>query len=255
MTDDNVNESPQESRPETPSASGKPAAPTPPPKWIVVGGAVLGGLVILVFALLVFTGSGSSPADESATGDGEGDSAPEETTTAVTPELDELEMHLAAVQGRASDNDARIDDLTRQLDALEHSIQGLQDDLDAVASAAPGDAVIEELRADLEAVESAASSDARDEVDALAEDMEALQARLARLEAEPETPELDAVLVGIDHWGGTLLAVVDRAGDRQELSVGDRVGDWRLVSIDPDAGVAVLTHPQGFTHALAMEEN
>ena len=223
-------------------------APQPIPRWLKIAGPVV-GLAVVTGLLLMFIGGGKAETEEPAP-------VPDEPVAEEgASHFNELEMLLASLEARVASQDEDLRalrseqrDFREKLDGLESAIdhqgpdQAVTDRLEALQGE------LMDLRAEVE------SSEALEPIEALRGDLNATQRRVARLEETPETPEPNATLTGIEHWGARHFAILEGASGRERIRVGGRYGQWTLESLDPDAGVAVLRHPRGFMHALAIHD-
>ncbi|SEO85022.1 hypothetical protein [Aquisalimonas asiatica] len=216
---------------------------------------VAGGAIFAVATAALIAGGGIGQTGDSASGD------------AGAAESDTADTHsvLATLE-------TRLEALDRELDGLNNQIRGLADDYGELLDQTRR--FQEELKQQGEALDVApkpervasleqeindlrATTDeltAMDDDHASATDLAAVAERVNRLEQAPETPELNGALVTIDHWGNSALAVLNRNGRTERLRRGERIGAWRLESLDANAGVAVFRHPAGHTTALAVED-
>ncbi|OOC10064.1 hypothetical protein [Thioalkalivibrio halophilus] len=223
-------------------------APQPIPRWLKIAGPVV-GLAVVTGLLLMFIGGGKAETEE-----------PEPVRAEPVAEVDqgnlnELEMLLASLEARVASQDEDLRALRSEQRDFREKLDGLESALDHQG---PDQAVTDRLEAlqgelmDLRA--EVESSEALEPIEALRGDLNATQRRVARLEETPETPEPNATLTGIEHWGARHFAILEGASGRERIRVGGRYGQWTLESLDPDAGVAVLRHPRGFMHALAIHD-
>lgn len=226
--------------------------PQPVPRWLALGGPAVGlAIVGALVVMFVGTGDGDTVSDRPAP-------EPEESvaSTTVDPErVDQLETRLASLEARiaAQDDDlgllrTRNRDLADTLAGLESAIEDSGTDPDMDRRLVSLERRLDDMRSEM------AASSPSEPVARLEEGLNHVQRRLDRLEETPATPEPNATLAGIDHWGGRKFAVLEGAQGRKQARVGDRYGSWTLESLDADAGVAVLRHPGGFIHALAIQD-
>jgi|GEM_PF-6159578 len=217
--------------------------------------AVAGGAIFALATAAVIVGGGIGQT---------GDSAPGEADAAESDTVDAPSV-LATLE-------TRLEALDRELDGLNSQIRGLADDygelLDrtrrfqeeleqqgAALDEVPKPDRIASLEQEIDDLRATTDElTAMDDDLASATDLAAVTERVDRLEQVPETPELNGALVTIDHWGNSALAVLKHNGRTERLRRGERVGAWRLESLDASAGVAVFRHPAGHTTALAVED-
>ncbi|WP_018993128.1 MULTISPECIES: hypothetical protein [unclassified Thioalkalivibrio] len=223
-------------------------SPRPVPRWLKVGGPVA-GLAVVVTLLLIFMGGGGDETEEPTL------DALEPVTEDDANRVNDLELLLASLEARVASQDDELRTLRSEHRALRETLNGLES---AIDNRDPDQAVTDQLNAlqgELAKLrDEVEPSGSTDPIEALRDDLDATQRRVTRLEAVPETPEPNATLTGIEHWGSRHFAILEGANGRERIRVGDRYGQWTLESLDSDAGVAVLRHPRGFMHALAIHD-
>lgn len=223
--------------------------PQPVPRWLMIGGPAVILVVVALLGLMLLGGGDDEPERANPT------AAEEDTPRLVDAgRLNDLEMLLASLEAQiaAQDDDLStirsqhrdLDDSLAELEAAISNLgpdQGLADRVDSMHDE------LMDLRTELNSVDVAAP------IEELEGALRTTQRRVARLEETPETPEPNAALTGVEHWGSRHFAILEGAGGRERVRVGDRYGQWTLESLDADAGVAVLRHPRGYMHALAVD--
>lgn len=231
----------------TPSSEDRPQ-PQPVPRWLMIGGPTVILVVVALLGLMLLDGGDDEPERPTPV------AAEEDAPTVDASRLNDLEMLLASLEARIAGQEddlstirsqhRRLDDSLAELESATSNLgpdQGLADRVDSMHDE------LTDLRTELNSLDVAAP------IKELEGALRTTQQRVARLEETPETPKPNAALTGVEHWGSRHFAILEGAGGRERVRVGGRYGQWTLESLDANAGVAVLRHPRGYMHALAVD--